>query len=364
MIKSDYNETLRIQQDVLMENFKNDLTHLKIDIQALTTSLLRSPLIIHSPSSSVATVLHKPHQQQQPSSRLGRLGSALAQHMSSKKSSRTTNIANRWIWGDKMGPRGVEAAEEPPLLNRRRSSDDSNTSADSDMTLVGNDGHVGIPAVNATSYSEEDSAGVLLAALAPVIAALQCLGVKLRTHVKSLQALEEYKSIRDAFLAACGSVLDLLMELKSLPKTPLKSPSAGSLVGGGQEGQDLEMRSLMLEALKKKVKSEQHQLSTVSLACPPKSPSHNDPFAFHSVSPPSSLGQPRRRSTTQSVPIKISAAAGGGQAGEITYRSFMADAQQSSWALNVVRLGSFQASALFTPSPVAVRRLVGDGGKG
>ncbi|ODO09774.1 hypothetical protein I350_01991 [Cryptococcus amylolentus CBS 6273] len=336
----------RIQQEALLDNLKNDLKALKIDIEALSTSLLPSPVKSIqppiSPASSVGTIVQKP----QPS-RLGRLASALAQ-MSNKKSAKGANIANRW----NRGRYKTEAMDEV----HRRGSNDSNTSADSDMTLVGSEGQGG-PGGNAGGF-QEDSAGELLATLAPVIAALQHLGIKLRTHTEMLRGNGDYTSVKDSFLAACESVVTLLLELES-PNGHVEG-QPDSLADVGQD--NLEMRSLMLEALKKKVKTEQHRLSTASFASPQRSPTH-DPFAVHSASSPYGRSRKGGVGVTKSVPIKISAV-GGGQAGEVAYRSFMANSQQSAWAINAVRLGSFQASALFTPSPVAVRRLVGDSGKG
>ncbi|TYJ55960.1 hypothetical protein B9479_003345 [Cryptococcus floricola] len=304
----------RIQEEALLDNLKNDLKVLKIDIEALSTSLLHSPVKAMqppiSPASSVVTIVQEP----QPS-RLGRLAFALAQ-MSNKKSARGATIANRW----NRGGYKTEAMEE----EHRRGSNVSNTSADSDMTLVGSEGQGG----NAGGF-QEDSAGELLATLAPVIAALQHLGIKLRTHAELLRGNEDYTSVKDSFLAACESVVALLLKLESPNRHVEGQPDF--LADVGQD--NLEMRSLMLDALKKKVKTEQRRLSTSSFASPQRSPTH-DPFAVHSVSSPYGRSRKGGVGATKSVPIKISAV-GGEQAGEVAYRSFMANSQQSAWAINV-----------------------------
>lgn len=199
-------------------------------------------------------------------------------------------------------------------------------------------------------------AGELLVLLAPVISAIQRLGIKISSHVHALLPAE-FDALRDHYLEACNAMLSALTKLQS-PQSYVKARRNPFL----DTGDGLEMRTLMLEVLIKKIKAEQARFRFLSTTFT----SSNNPFVVHaaaSLQNPDQRPSERHASTVQSNSIKIIPAQVTPPNGEISSRSFIPSPQQSSWAMNIVRLGSFQASALFTPSPIAVRKLVEDAGK-
>lgn len=201
-----------------------------------------------------------------------------------------------------------------------------------------------------------DPGGELLMLLAPVISTIQRLGIKISSHVHALLPAE-FDALRDHYLDACNAMLSVLNKLQS-PQSYAKARTSSFL----DTENGLEMRTLMLEALIKKIKAEQARFRF----WPTTLTSSNNPFVVHaaaSLQNPDQKQSERRASTVQSNPIKIVPPQVSLPNGEISSRSFIRSPQQSSWAMNIVRLGSFQTSALFTPSPIAVRKLVEDAGK-
>ena len=226
--------------------------------------------------------------------------------------------------------------ETRSLISDRRGSADT---VESDDTLVATE-----PA-DITSY--------LLEILAPLISALQPLTPKI-VDQKPIS-----KCVAESHDGLCEEVVDLVDELKA---TVLED-------GRDRDDLDLEMARLMLDALCKKIKKEQaivrelmedeqSQETLVAsdgdakLSATPKCPLlpiSRNPFILHSTSIPLAA---RRVSETNNRPIIGFApipAAG-------TYVGYVSGAQQT-WARNVIRLGSYQNSMLFSPSPVAVRPL-------
>lgn len=262
----------------------------------------------------------------------------------------STKPGGKWGWARYSK---LDKSEETPLV--RRESGDSGHSADSERTLVGVTLDYGEDVCSVQDERVDDPAGELLALLAPVISTLQRLGIKISSHVHILPSAE-YAGLKDHYLKACNAMLSLLNQLQSLYSSVKARRS--SLVDT-EDG--LEMRTLMLEALIKKIKAEQAQFRTL----PTVPASSHNPFVVHAASlqKPDQRPSERRASTVQSNPIKITPAQVTLPNEEISNRSFIPNAQQSSWAMNIVRLGSFQASALFSPSPIAVRKLVRDTGK-
>lgn len=182
-----------------------------------------------------------------------------------------------------------------------------------------------------------------LALLAPLVATIQRLSPVVRTIAE--------KDIRTAFLQRCEELTDLLMELK---KEALFSPPAYDASGFPADADDDDMRVLLLTALHRKVLLESSRCAapvsagTGSLAV--KADAFN-PFVFHSTTRTVSSGTALR---TPSPPKAIAPAL---RVTEGEFSNFMGHSQQT-WRANVHRLGSFQASALFSPSPIAVNRAV------
>ena len=226
--------------------------------------------------------------------------------------------------------------ETRSLISDRRGSADT---VDSDDTLV------------ATEPAEITSH--LLDSLAPLISALQTLTPKI-VHYQPTS-----KCVAESHDELCEEMVELVDELKA---TVLED-------GSDRDDLDLEMARLMLDALCKKItkeqvivrelmEDEQSQETLVAsdgdakLSANPECPllpTSSNPFVLHSASIPIAA---RRVSETNNRPIIGFApipAAG-------TYVGYVSGAQQT-WARNVIRLGSYQNSMLFSPSPVAVRPL-------
>lgn len=191
--------------------------------------------------------------------------------------------------------------EQTGLLSARRDSDDS------DQALL----------------DQDDPASHLLAVLAPLVSGIQRLGPRTTGQ----------NDVAGLFDEVCKTLKALIVELK------------GEESGGDEH--DLEMRSLMLSALVKKVQAERH---SITIASPLAAKSLN-PFVFHATS----LSNASIKPIPFSKPIPVIGKTGGALA---PYSSFAGGAPSSTWAMSVIRLGSFQNSMLFSPSPVAVRKLV------
>ena len=213
----------------------------------------------------------------------------------------------------------------------------------SDETLVGDD---------------SDLTGTLLSSLAPLISGVQRLAPRIHgLHPPCPEA-------QRAFETACDKVLDLIVELQGHH-------------GGGDE-HDLEMRGLMLAALSRKIEVEKgsiRRLSTSTAASStsnsssslasdtstkvvtPFVPASKNPFILHAAS--INLSSSRTSIPGKAIPINdgIHGQVPGG------YSSFVGGAQSSTWAMNVIRLGSFQNSMLFSPSPIAMIRKTGGGAR-
>lgn len=328
---------------------RNELSNVDVDIARLNHTLL---LPIFSPSTT-PTQEYTPPIMPGRTSCFSKLTSVFS--ISRKDSFKRANAKpnGKWGWARYNEP---DKNEERPLV--RRESGDSGHSADSERTLVGLTVDCGENVCSVQGEEErvdDPVGGALLALLAPAISTLQRLGINISSHVHALRPAE-YDTLRDHYVEACNAMLSLLNQLQS------PQPSAKARKSSFIDTEDgLEMRTLMLEALIKKIKAEQAQFKS-SPTVP--TPSHN-PFVVHAASlqNPDQRPSERRASTVQSNPIKITPPQVTLTNEEISNRSFIPNPQQSSWAINVVRLGSFQASALFTSSPIAVRKLVGDVGK-
>lgn len=201
-----------------------------------------------------------------------------------------------------------ECPPSGPRLDQRRGS------ADSDATLV-----------------NVDPASSLLTMLAPVIANLQQLGIRISA------VSPPDNSLLVTFRGLCIELEQLLDALKAAGST------AAMTADGKAYDHDQEMRTLLLKALTRKVQIERERSMPppVALAPSPTSATSKvNPFVVHS----SALLSGRKKTTSK--PIGGPATQGGSAAPGV----------QSMWRANVFRVGSYQASMLFSPSPVAVKR--------
>jgi hypothetical protein len=214
---------------------------------------------------------------------------------------------------------------------------------------------------NASIKVEEDTATLLLSLLAPLVATLQRLGGVIR----DAQGGADDTALK-TFTRCCE---DLKVKVEGYKH---------SKVDDRIDPHDLEMKTLLLDALLKKIENERTSIeaSTITHLLPPvisqsrrasiesdssitlstRRESDENPLILHSTAVLSTNG----RSITppaqvRAVPIGIGIGIGIGNTG--VYPSFANAGQQTGFGLsNVFRLGSFQNSLLFSPSPVAVRR--------
>lgn len=227
-------------------------------------------------------------------------------------------------------------------------SDDRRGSADSDATLVGSD-----PGADTVGYSADQ----LLEVLAPLVSALQRLTPRLDTADPPRDLLRHHHLI-------CEKLTTLFDDVVRLHGNHSEQTDS-------RDEHDLEMSSLMLDALRKKVDSERFATQPRGALIvrevevqetvieqqragqeSPLLPVSKNPFIVHPTS--IALSSSRRSSVSSNVPIGEKAIPPG------TYSSFLAGGQQT-WAKNVIRIGSYQNSMLFSPSPVAVRPLASFG---
>ena len=264
-----------------------------------------------------------------------------------------------------------EKIEEERLLSsganaQRRGSDDSDKTLVDDTTAPE---EVSPPA-------DPLSASQMLDVLAPLISSLQRITPRLAgSSVHSDEAKNDHAAI-------CGTMLQFIDELKQLVSQRRQAQSQahddGEKTRPILQDHDLEMTSLMLDALGKKVekeKSEMYRLAVVesfdetddseweeSVVAKaelvrvqrgadgsPLLPATTNPLVLHSTSITLSA---RRGSENRPIP------AGQTTAAPKIHSSFVSGVQPT-WSRNVIRLGSYQNSFLFSPSPVAVRPMVG-----
>ncbi|KAK8864314.1 hypothetical protein IAR55_001561 [Kwoniella newhampshirensis] len=280
--------------------------------------------------------------------------------------------------------------DEAPVLSESPTTNDSRRgSDDSEKTLV----HYGNRKLG------YQSAENLLDLLAPLVSNLQRISIRLHAiHVSvEVEAKElEYGIVQNLFGTVTSQLTDLLSKFGQIESSVSSCHRLGQRDFSSNprieqedhiseefvDGHDLEMRTLMIQALMKKVQTEQGRhrprppisKTTNSDNDDPKHHStkallSRNPFIVHSTSVPL---LPSARSTGITAPIKIGdkekadkdeAREMNRDAGGISYSSFISNSQTSTWAMNVVRLGSYQASALFSPSPIAVMRLTGGTGR-
>ena len=198
-----------------------------------------------------------------------------------------------------------------------------------------------IPSQNGHTGQEtkDEPSSNMLSILAPLVSGIQ----KLRPQIDSVHPRPPHLSQR--FTEICVLLENLLNVLKEQSYQE------------GADDHELEMRSLMLSALSRKIMIERQAID-IPQTISPFTPRSLNPFILHASSltpsPLTQLKSSKGASTSRAIPAfgsKINTAAQ-------PYSSFIGGAQSSLWTTNVIRLGSFQNSLLFSPSPVAVDRLL------
>ena len=197
-----------------------------------------------------------------------------------------------------------------------------------------------------TDTDRTETASDLLAILAPVVSSTQRLSARIRTD--GLDPSD--------FAQICKELLEVLRKCQRQDEDDT-------------DEHDLEMRDLLLEALIKKVQTELSAVESLSASAPvsPRRTDSLNPFAspitptftvrpmtFSAAGRSISEDSPLYPLNTHSPFVLHSASLKSpARARPI---SAPGGTPQASWLRDVVRLGSYQASALFSPSPVAVHR--------
>jgi hypothetical protein len=202
------------------------------------------------------------------------------------------------------------------------------------LAITGSDTSLLSPAPSSIADEDRDDATILLSLLAPLIARLQKLG----KGIRELGTISEGTSY---MFTTCSQGLEKKIE---------GYRTCGS---NAEDPHDLEMKTLLLDALSKKIQQEKPITIPTMKSSPPLP--DDSPTILHS----SGVLSSERRSITppsqSKTGVPIGAGIGIGQVG--MYPSFTsATIQQQAGLSNVFRLGSFQNSMLFSPSPVAVRQ--------
>lgn len=172
----------------------------------------------------------------------------------------------------------------------------------------------------------------LLAILAPLISSLQRFGLSPDLESHGADALE----LRLQYVDVCDEVRALLLDLQEQRDN---------------EQDELEMRSLLLVALLKKVHAEKAKHRS-PLACIDAT----DPFVLHRNSATRSSGSTGKMSVASraigGLPSKGSAR---GSVDSVESEEYLQQSK-ATWQKHVHKIASFQNSALFSNSPVAVLR--------
>lgn len=173
----------------------------------------------------------------------------------------------------------------------------------------------------------------LLAVLAPLIASLQRLGLSPDLESHGAGALE----LRLQYIDVCDEVRALLLDLQEQDDN---------------EKDELEMRSLLLVALLKKVHAEKAKHRS-PLACIEAT----DPFILHRNSNTRSSGGSgsTRRISVGSKAIAGPPSRGSVDSNESANEEYLRESK-ATWQMHVHKIASFQSSALFSNSPVAARK--------
>ncbi|WVW83810.1 hypothetical protein I302_105831 [Kwoniella bestiolae CBS 10118] len=260
--------------------------------------------------------------------------------------------------------------DEKPVLGDRRGS------SDSERTLV--------PHEIDSKLTKYLSAEEILRYLARPISDLQKTSNKLYHSQNTNQKLKpkEKQDLILMFRDLCSRLLDLLDSLR-IPmdkegKNIFDDPSDSN-----DDGED-EMRNLMIQALTKKINIELNRFSSQTQTHTLNPKTHKNPFVLHSTSltAPASLYTSSesgydseilvspaicqgRDSLSTPRPIQLTHSISNNSFPSFTSSDsdktcISTGASPSNWAQNLIRLGSYQASWLFSNTPVAVKKLTGD----
>ncbi|WVQ67766.1 uncharacterized protein L199_005971 [Kwoniella botswanensis] len=316
------------------------VSQLRFDLENLFNEITHVTRLLLSRPSSVSPEFELPPSPQPSPHRFSRLVSLLpSRSRSLRRRGRYTPIEEKPLLGDHTGD--------------RRNSDDS------DITLVPPKTP---PLLNAENILKE---------LAQPISNLQRYSNRIH-HLNFTN--REYKKddteeLIDMFKTICTRLIDLLESLKISSRDKSIFDNDHVSDQKDEDNGEMEMRHLMIQALIKKINIELTRFSSPTPSFSLNSSMTKNPFIFHSSSLSSNLTAPssictsetgydgeilispvvsqRRESLSTPRPIKM------------THRYHL-DSEQSNWAQNIIRLGSYQASWLFSNTPIAVRKLSGD----
>lgn len=235
------------------------------------------------------------------------------------------------------------ASDQVPSLICSVGTDTASEISETEVSLVKT-----VPYQQYRHYPCLDDDTRYLTLLAPLVATIQRLSPTVQ--------LTSDQALRASFQDRCEELTDLIKELKK--ESISSAQSYGHIF---DEGND-DMRLLLLNALHKKITLEQSRCSVELPIQLTQAVNNNtlvsvkaidkNPFILHS----SSLNRPNSYTPSSSKPIALPVL--GTQNGN--FSDFMGHSQQT-WRMNVHRLGSFQASALFSPSPIAVNKAMRTG---
>lgn len=229
---------------------RNELSNVDANIACLNHTLF-SP--IFSPPITLAQK-YVPHIAPIRTSRFSQLTSVFSISHEDSYKRENVKLGGKWGWGRYNR---LDKNEEPPFI--RRESGDSGHSSDSDRTLVGATADCGENVCLVQDERVHDLARELSALLAPVISTIQRLGIKISSHVHALLPAE-FDACRDYSLPQ-----SLQCDVERLEQTAIISvicQSTKKFFFGHKDG--LEMRTLILEVLIKKIKAEQARFQVLA----------------------------------------------------------------------------------------------------
>ncbi|WWC70293.1 uncharacterized protein I206_104243 [Kwoniella pini CBS 10737] len=201
---------------------------------------------------------------------------------------------------------------------------------------------------NKTLYIDSE---IILKEISPLIRKLQKINSSLYIQRYSTNKEEEIH----LFKKICEEIIKLLDSLKF---NTIMNRFDNDDDDDEEDDDADEMRNLLISTLKKKIQNEINQLNSIySLSSFNSFNNQNqnqNPFIIHSTSI-SNLKSQKNRRESQSIKIH--------KTPDISSCSFSDNSDQkylqssSNWAQNLIKIGSYQASLLFTNSPIIIRKL-------
>ncbi|KAK6910193.1 hypothetical protein I203_104225 [Kwoniella mangroviensis CBS 8507] len=343
------------------------ISQLRLDLENLSNEITHVTRRLLGPPSSISPYL--PLNPQTSPHRLSRLVSLLP--------SRSRSLRRKGKY---------EPIDEKPLLSGH--TGDPRNSDDSDTTLV--------PPGTPPLLKAED----ILKEMAQPISNLQRYSNRL--HHLNLTVGEYKKDDKEEliglFKTICTRLIDLLESLKTLSRDKSMFDNDNISDRKDEDNGEMEMRDLMIQALIKKINIELTRFSSPIPSFSLNSSMTKNPFVLHSTSLTTDLTAPssifsgsgkvtdydseilispavsqRRESLSTPRPIKMthhnhldreietmSLSSFSSLDKTVEGEYALSSNNNQNWAQNIIRLGSYQASWLFSNTPVAVMKLGGD----